>query len=85
MKLVDFFGAGTPALALDYGACLREQVQDGREALLFTDASSLAARLGEITSGSSLEALRRNVRSAWSETWTEVWRRDALPLLGIGS
>jgi beta-1,4-mannosyltransferase len=83
MKLVDFFGAGTPALALDYGACLREQVQDGREVLLFRTADELAQRLSEITYTDRLARLRGNVRGAWGETWSEAWRREALPLLGL--
>lgn len=81
MKLVDFFGAGTPALALDYGPCLAEQVEDGREALLFRDAPELAARLAEIGDPARLETLRRNVRPAWRETWSEAWNRACRPLL----
>ncbi|MEZ5395515.1 MAG: glycosyltransferase [Bryobacterales bacterium] len=81
MKLVDFFGAGTPALALDYGPCLREQVKDGREALLFRNAEELAKRLDEIAQPDRLAALRRNVRPAWNRTWGEAWAREALPVL----
>ncbi|MCB9385589.1 MAG: glycosyltransferase [Bryobacterales bacterium] len=81
MKLVDFFGAGTPALALDYGPCLREQVEDGREALLFRNAEDLARRLEEIARPGHLTALRQNVRAAWSRTWGEAWASEALPVL----
>jgi hypothetical protein len=70
-------------LALDYGACLREQVQDGREVLLFRTADELAQRLSEITYTDRLARLRGNVRGAWGETWSEAWRREALPLLGL--
>jgi beta-1,4-mannosyltransferase len=83
MKLVDFFGAGTPALALDYGACLRERIQDGREALFFHDAAGLARRILEVQDADRLEALRASVRPAWNETWEEAWRREALPALGF--
>ena len=82
MKLVDFFGAGTPALALDYGPCLAEQVVDGREALLFRDVDGLAARIAEIADPARLESLRSAVRPAWSETWVHAWNRVCPPLLG---
>ena len=82
MKLVDFFGAGTPALAFDYGACLAERVRHGREVLLFQDAAGLAARMEEISDASRLAALRANVRPAWSETWDQAWGRLARPVMG---
>ena len=81
MKLVDLFGAGTPALALDYGSCLAEQVQNGREALLFRDAEALVQRLMDLTKGDRLASLRSNVRTAWNETWSESWAKIAGPLV----
>ena len=45
MKVMDFFGAGVPVCALDYGPCLAEAVRDGDNGLTFTDAPQLARLL----------------------------------------
>ena len=82
MKIADLFGAGVPVLALDYGPCLREQVREGENGLLFTDAAGLA--------GSALRTVQRVSRPTpvWSACapissgshamrWEEGWKAEA--------
>lgn len=76
MKIVDFFGAGTPVLALRYSATLDEQVSDGETGRTFATAVELAALLD----AGGFEALRPAVRQAWSRTWTPAWRECAAKL-----
>ena len=53
MKVMDFFGAGVPVCALDYGPCLAEAVRDGDNGLTFTDAAQLARLLVELAGAES--------------------------------
>ena len=53
MKLADLMGAGVPVLALDYGACLAEQLREGKNGLLFRNAQQLASQLYELFNGLS--------------------------------
>ncbi len=85
MKIIDLFGARTPALALDYGPCLMEQIQPGRTALTFRDSQEFALRLDELLRGfpdnpQLLERLQREIERAVPETWGEAWKRDAAPV-----
>jgi beta-1,4-mannosyltransferase len=85
MKIIDLFGARTPALVLDYGPCLREQIQPGRTALTFLDSHEFALRMDELLQGFPdhprlLERMQREIEMAASETWGEAWRRDAAPV-----
>jgi beta-1,4-mannosyltransferase len=87
MKALDMLGAGIPPLALDYGPCLREALRDGENAVLFDDALTLAARLGEVLEGfpahaALLARLRRGVASSRGPTWEQAWLAEAAPVLG---
>ena len=76
MKIIDFFGARTPVLALDYGDCLAEQVRDGVDGHLFADAAALARLLRDVSEPARLEQLRRNQagdRRLWSEAAAAGW------------
>jgi beta-1,4-mannosyltransferase len=82
MKIIDLFGARTPALVLDYGACLMEQIQPGRTALTFRDSQEFAQGLDELLEGfpdhpQLLERLQREIERVTYETWGEAWQRDA--------
>jgi beta-1,4-mannosyltransferase len=85
MKIMDLFGAWTPACVLDYGPCLAEQIHPGRTALVFRDAQELAARIDELLLGfpgdiQLLEQMQRNIEESFSETWRQIWQREAAPL-----
>lgn len=74
MKVVDLFAAAVPVCAYDYGPAVREQVRPGENGLLFRTAAELAALLAD------REALSR-LRVTNHETWSDEWRRIALPVL----
>jgi beta-1,4-mannosyltransferase len=78
MKVVDLLGAGVPVCALDYGGSIREQIEDGLTGFLFRTAQDLAALLTRLD---SLEAMRSRVRERWQVSWSEEWKRVALPVL----
>lgn len=85
MKIMDLIGARTPACVLDYGPCLAEQIQPGVTALTFRDGQELAARITELLDGfparlQLLEQMQRNIEKSYSETWEQVWQRDAAPV-----
>ncbi|HEY1336428.1 MAG TPA: glycosyltransferase [Bryobacteraceae bacterium] len=81
MKVVDLFAAGTPVCALDYGGCLREQVEDGVTGFVFRTAATLTAAIARVRDDrTGLEAMRRNIAERWSESWQDAWRREAGPL-----
>ncbi len=85
MKIMDLFGARTPAVVLDYGPCLMEQIQPGRTALTFRDSGELAQRIDELLQGfpddlQFLERMQRNIETLVPETWGQAWRRDAAPV-----
>jgi len=69
MKVVDLYSARVPVCAFDYGGSLPEQVTSG----LFRTA----AELGEM-----LRAAELPPPPGWTETWSDVWRRVARPVLG---
>ncbi len=82
MKVVDFFSAGAPVCALDYGGSLPEQVRDGETGFLFRSATELASILARFQQNPSLlDTLRERVRERWNTTWTEEWDRVAAPVL----
>jgi beta-1,4-mannosyltransferase len=85
MKIIDLLGAGTPVCAFDYGPCLREQIQPGRNGLLFQNAEELAAHFERLFVADPddrclLRALREEVESHPLELWSQVWRRVAAPV-----
>jgi beta-1,4-mannosyltransferase len=85
MKIVDFFGARTPACVLDYSSCLAEQIQPGHTALTFRSGAEFAQRIDELLTGfpshpQLLEQMRKNIEAAFPETWQEAWQRDAAPV-----
>ena len=85
MKIMDLFGARTPACVFDYGACLAEQIQPGHTALTFRSAAEFAERIDELLQGfpanpEILERMQRNVEAAFPETWRDAWQRDAAPV-----
>jgi beta-1,4-mannosyltransferase len=82
MKIADLFGAGVPVLALDYGPCLKEQVREGENGLLFSDAAGLAARLFELfekfpDAMPALDHLRANLLAQPLRSWGEGWKAEA--------
>jgi beta-1,4-mannosyltransferase len=84
MKIADMFGAGLPVCALDYGPCLSERIDHGRNGLLFATADELAAQWMELLRGFPqhsplLERLRRGVEASSSRRWCENWRQSAAP------
>jgi beta-1,4-mannosyltransferase len=84
MKLADLMGSGVPVLALNYGACLAEQVREGETGLLFESADQLAGQLYELFNGfpasPSLDKLRDNVRRLRPMLWSEGWKAAAAPI-----
>ncbi len=84
MKLADLMGAGVPVLALDYGACLAEQLHEGENGLLFEDADQMASQLYELFDGfpaaPRLDKLRDNVRRLRPMQWCEGWKAEAAPI-----
>ena len=84
MKIADMFGAGLPVCAFDYGACLREIVRPGENALLFSSAAELAAQLCRVVQRSPDDAallarLRTGAVAAASERWDDAWSAHAAP------
>jgi hypothetical protein len=85
MKLVDLFGARTPACVLDYGDCLAEQIQPGRTALTFRNSQELAHQIDEALQGfpdtpHRLEQMQRDIEISHAETWQESWAGEAAPI-----
>jgi beta-1,4-mannosyltransferase len=85
MKIIDLFGARTPASVLDYGPCLTEQIQPGLTAVTFRDSDEFAQRIDELLQGfpddlQVLERMQRNIQASFAETWLEAWQRDAAPV-----
>ena len=84
MKVVDMFEARLPVCALDHGASLPEQVQDGETGVLFRSAEQLAALLSALLGDPQrIARMRTNIEARWRETWNEHWDRIAAPLLGL--
>jgi beta-1,4-mannosyltransferase len=86
MKIMDLFGARTPACVLDYGPCLAEQIQLGLTALTFRDSRELAGRIDELLQGfpdhpEILDRMQRNIEASFPETWQQAWQREAAPLM----
>ena len=81
MKIADLMGAGAPVLALNYGACLAEQVREGENGLLFDSADQLASQLYELFDGfpasPRLYKLRENVQRLRPMRWSEGWNAAA--------
>jgi beta-1,4-mannosyltransferase len=85
MKLVDLFGARTPACVLDYGDCLSEQVQPGRTALTFRNSRELAERVDEALEGfpdapRRLVEMQQDIELSHAKTWLEGWESEAAPI-----
>jgi beta-1,4-mannosyltransferase len=85
MKIIDLFGARTPACVLDYGACLSEQIQPGRTALTFRSSAEFAQQIDQLLQGfpanpEILDRMQRNINAAFPETWQEAWQRNAAPV-----
>jgi beta-1,4-mannosyltransferase len=81
MKVVDMVEAGLPASVFDYGPCLSELVPSVLKPFMFTDAKSLAARLGELLDGPKLAKLHAQMADESGPLWADEWRRVALPLI----
>jgi beta-1,4-mannosyltransferase len=85
MKVMDLFGARTPVCALDYGACLAEQLQPGVTAATFQTSHELALRIDELLNGFPgemrvLERLQQGIEATCTQTWEQVWQREAAPV-----
>jgi beta-1,4-mannosyltransferase len=82
MKVVDLLGVGIPVCVLDYGACLREQIEAGVTGFPFRTAAELAALLARLSSDpAELQITRAATRDRQTPTWNAEWKRVALPLL----
>ena len=86
MKVVDMLASCLPVLAFDYGPCLREQLDPGRNSLFFDSAASLAHRLVDTLAGfpedaTVLTRLRSAVAAQPRRSWDDAYRQVALPLL----
>jgi beta-1,4-mannosyltransferase len=82
MKVVDLFSADVPVCALDYGGSIREQIVDGVTGFLFRTARELAALLMRLRGDrSALDGMRGRVRERWAVSWSEEWKRVALPVV----
>jgi hypothetical protein len=68
---------------LDYGPCLAEHVPAALQPFMFTDADGLAARLGELLNGAKLGALHAAMAAENGPSWSEEWRRVALPIIAF--
>ncbi|GJN92554.1 hypothetical protein Rhopal_005584-T1 [Rhodotorula paludigena] len=94
MKVVDMFGCGLPALALDF-PCVGELVKDGQNGRTFKTAEDLADQLITLLRGfphtgpSELDRLRQGIAQAryggepgrpWGN-WDENWDEVVMPLL----
>jgi beta-1,4-mannosyltransferase len=85
MKVMDFFGAGVPVCALDYGPCLAEAVRDGDNGLTFTDAAQLARLLVELAGAEPgrLDRLRAGAATSGAMAWDTGWAQEVLPVLRV--
>ena len=87
MKVADLMGAGVPVLALNYGACLAEQVRNGENGLLFESSEELAMQLYELFKTFPLtlrlDELRDNVRRLQPLRWFEGWKAEAAPIFSM--
>jgi beta-1,4-mannosyltransferase len=86
MKLADMLGSGLPVLALDYGACLREQLRDGENGFLFSTPAELAERIFDLfkdfpASAPTLERMRGNIAAATVPRWDDEWNARAWPAM----
>jgi beta-1,4-mannosyltransferase len=83
MKVMDFFGAGVPVCALDYGPCLAEAVRDGDNGLTFADAPQLARLLVGLAGLESalIQQLRAGAAASGAVSWDTAWEKDVLPVL----
>jgi alpha-1,3/alpha-1,6-mannosyltransferase len=86
MKLADMVGAGLPACAFDYGACLAERFSHRDNGLLFRESRELAEQLFELFAGfpektPELDRLRRSVESRAEPGWTAEWQELASAVL----
>src|SRR5579863_169823 len=82
MKVVDLFSAGVPVCALDYGGSISEQIVDGVTGFLFRTAQDLADLLSRLGADrSALDVVQNRVRERWQISWSEEWKRIALPVL----
>lgn len=86
MKVVDLFSAGVPVCAFNYNGSVGEQIEDGLTGFLFRTAPELAALLTRLGSfPDALSDMRSAIRERWPASWSEEWKRTALPLLAVES
>lgn len=86
MKLADFRGAGSPAVAFDYGPVLSEVLTPGREGVTFHEPGQLASLLialatADFSTVPAFAASRGWLPANPPERWLEHWRGSAAPLL----
>jgi len=87
MKICDMFGAALPVCALDYGDTLRQLVTPEQNAVLFSDARSLAACLDHLfrswpARSEAWQQLQAGAAAAAAgPRWTEGWQREARALI----
>ena len=86
MKLADMLGSGLPVLAVDYGPCLREQLREGENGLVFSTAAELAEKIFDLfkdfpASAPALDRLRQNIAAAAVPRWDDEWEARAWPAI----
>jgi len=86
MKIVDMFGAGLPACALNYGPCLEELVQHRVNGLVFDGPAELNEQLCELfgrfpADTRMLDQLRQGVSRFREQSWDHTWQEKARTVL----
>tara|TARA_Y100001960_G_scaffold326333_1_gene410395 strand:- start:856 stop:1566 length:711 start_codon:yes stop_codon:yes gene_type:complete len=86
MKIVDMFGAGLPACALNYGPCLEELVQHRVNGLVFDGPAELNEQLCELfgrfpADTRLLDQLRQGVSRFREQSWDHTWQEKARTVL----
>ncbi|CAG5087921.1 Oidioi.mRNA.OKI2018_I69.PAR.g11670.t1.cds [Oikopleura dioica] len=75
MKVVDMFGAGCPAFALNFQA-ITELVKDGENGKIFNSSDELAELIREhLVKSSRIDEYRSNLakeRISWEDHWSSV-------------
>lgn len=85
MKIPEMLACGVPVCAFDCGPALREQLRDGQDGLLFSNALELAAILQSLCArwphAPELDRLRASVRAYHRPSWNDEWDRRARPII----
>ncbi len=84
-KVPEMLACGLPVCALDYGPAVREQINEGEDGFLYSNASQLAAMIGSLCGtwplAPALDRLRHSIRATPRPRWEEEWNRSARPVI----